>query len=390
MSMKWEDGFALELTEDERMVQQAARDFAEQELRPIAAKMDHGHQFEMSLVPKLAELGFLGICTPEEFGGSGLSQVAYALIGEEIAAGCASTCVIISAHNSLCIWPILEFGNAEQKLNFLPDLATGKKVGCFALSEPGTGSDASNLQCTATKDGEDYIINGTKNWITNAPIAGTCVLLAMQDASKKHHGVNAFVHSMMLPGITVGKKEEKLGICASPTASIHYDNVRLSKANLLGNEGDGFTIAMKTLNGGRIGIGAQAVGIARSALRAAVEYGSQRKTFGKPIVEHQSIQNYLAEMICQIDAARYLTLGAARLKEQGKNYSRQAAMAKLFSSEMASFVCNKALQIHGGYGYVKEYPVERHLCDAKITEIYEGTSEIQKLVIAGQLLKDSN
>ncbi len=388
--MKWEDGFALELTEDERMVQQIARDFATKELKPIAAKMDLEHQFEMSLISKLADLGFLGICTPEEFGGAGLSQVSYALIGEEIATGCASTCVIISAHNSLCIWPILEYATEEQKLKFLPDLATGKKIGCFALSEPGTGSDASNLQCTATKNGTEYLINGTKNWITNSPIAGTCVLLAMQDASQKHRGVSAFVHPMDLPGITIGKKEEKLGIAASPTASIHYDNVLLTKEHLLGNEGDGFKIAMATLNGGRIGIGAQAVGIARSALRAAIEYGTQRKTFGKAIVEHQSIQNYLAEMICQLDAARYLTLAAARLKEQGKNYSREAAMAKLFASEMASYVCNKALQIHGGYGYVKEYPAERHLRDAKITEIYEGTSEIQKLVIASQLLKDSN
>ena len=386
--MSWIDGFTFDLSEDEKMVQGIAREFAEKELKPIAAALDHEHKFPSGIVPKLGELGFMGICVPEELSGSGLSQVAYTLIGEEIAAGCASTCVIMSAHNSLAIAPIMAYGTEQQKKKFVPDLATGKQIGCFALSEPGTGSDASNLQCTAKKVGDKYIINGTKNWITNAPVAGTCVLIAMQDPSKGHKGVSAFVHSMDLKGISVGKKEEKLGICASPTASIHYDNVELSAENLLGAEGEGFKISMNCLNGGRIGIGAQAVGIARSALSAAIEYGKQRKTFDKPIVEHQSIQNYLAEMICQIDAARFLTLSAARLKDQGKNYIRQAAMAKLYSSEMASFVANKALQIHGGYGYVKEYPVERHLRDAKITEIYEGTSEIQKLVIAGQLLRE--
>lgn len=387
--MKYFDDYYFDFTEEEELVRQAARDFAENELKPIVAELDRDHKYPEKIIPKLAELGFLGICVPEKYGGSELSQVAYALIGEEIAYGCASTCVIMSAHNSLCIWPILEYGSEKQKENWLPELATGKKIGCFALSEPGTGSDASNLQCSVTKKGDDYIINGTKNWITNAPVAGACVLLAMQEPEKKHKGVTAFVHSMDLEGITVGKKEEKLGICASPTASIHYDNVKLTKENLLGVEGEGFKIAMSTLNGGRIGIGAQATGIARAALADALEYGKQRKTFGKAVVEHQSIQNYLADMISQIDAARLLTLSAARLKEQGKNYIRQAAMAKLFASEMASFVTNKALQIHGGYGYVSEYPAERHLRDAKITEIYEGTSEIQRLVIAAQLLKDS-
>lgn len=386
--MSWIDGFKFELTEDERLAQQAARDFAEAELKPIAAKLDQEHRFPSEIIPKLGELGFMGICMPEQYGGAGMSQTAYALVTEEIAAACASTCVIMCAHNSLCLWPILEFGNEEQKKSYLPELASGRKIGCFALSEPGTGSDASNLQCTVTKKGEDYFINGTKNWITNAPVADTCVLIAMQDAAKGHKGVTAFVHSMKEPGITVGKKEDKLGICASPTASIHYDNVRLTKASLLMGEGQGFKVAMNTLNGGRIGIGAQASGIARAALQAAIEYGKQRKTFDKPIVEHQSIQNYLADMICKIDAARYLTLAAARLKDSGQSYIREAAMAKLFASEAASWVANKALQIHGGYGYVKEYPVERHLRDAKITEIYEGTSEIQRLIIAGSLIKE--
>lgn len=387
--MSWIDGFAFDLSEEEKMVQEMAREFSEKELKPIASELDREHRFPKELIPKLGELGFMGICVPEEFGGSGMSQVAYALIGEEIAAGCASTCVVISAHNSLCVWPILEYATKEQKKEYLPSLASGKSIGCFALSEPGTGSDASNLTCTATKNGEEYVINGTKNWITNAPVSDVCILLAMQDSSKGHKGVTAFVHRMDLEGISVGKKEEKLGICASPTASIHYDNVKLTKDNLLSEEFSGFKVAMNTLNGGRIGIGAQAVGIARAALSSAIEYGKERKTFGKSILEHQSIQNYLAEMICKIDSSRYLTLAAARLKEQGKSYARQAAMAKLQSSEMASFVANKALQIHGGYGYVKEYPAERHLRDAKITEIYEGTTEIQKLVIASSLVKES-
>jgi butyryl-CoA dehydrogenase len=311
------------------------------------------------------------------------------LIIEELAAACASTSVIVSAHNSLAISPILHYGSDAQKRSYLPDLAAGRKLGCFALSEPGTGSDAAALTCTVKKEGDGYRINGTKNWITNGPVAGTCVLFAMQDASKGNKGVTAFVHSMDLPGISRGKPEDKFGICGSPTCSIAYDNVLLTKEHLLGQELGGFKIAMTTLNGGRLGIAAQAVGIGRSALEDALAYADQRKTFGKKLHEHQSIQNYLADCITKLDAARYLTIGGALLKDQEKPYARQAAMAKLFASEAAMEAALKGIQIHGGYGYVKEYPAERHLRDAKITEIYEGTSEIQRMVIAAHLVAEA-
>lgn len=386
--MGWIDGFRFDLAEEEKLAQESARTFALAELKPLAAKIDHEHHFPKELVPKLAQNGFLGVCVPEQYGGAGLSQLAYCLIVEELAAQCASTSVIMSAHNSLCITPILNFGSEEQKKRYLGELAPGKKLGCFALSEPGTGSDAAALTCTVKKVGNEYVVNGTKNWITNGPVAGICVLFAKQDASKGHKGVSAFVHNMDLPGITVGKLEDKLGICGSPTSSIVYEDVKLKAENLLGQECEGFKVAMNTLNGGRTGIAAQAVGIARAALRDAMEYSKQRKTFGKAICEHQTIQNYLADMIVQIDAARYLTLSAAKLKDQGKSYVREAAMAKLFASEVSVQIALKGIQIHGGYGYVKDFPAERHLRDAKITEIYEGTSEIQRMVIAGALLKE--
>ncbi|MDZ4786335.1 MAG: acyl-CoA dehydrogenase [bacterium] len=386
--MSWVDGFTFELSEEERLVQEAARSFSSKEVLPLAEKIDQEHYFPKELIPKLGELGFMGVLVPSTYGGSEMSMISYCLIIEELAASCASTSVIVSAHNSLCISPILEFGTEEQKKTYLPKLATGKALGCFALSEPGTGSDAANLTCMVKKVGDKYVVNGTKNWITNGPVADTCVLFAMQDSSKGHKGVTAFVHDMHIPGFSRGKKENKLGICGSPTSSISYENVELTKANLLDVELGGFRVAMNTLNGGRIGIGAQAVGIARSALRDALSYSKERKAFGKTICEHQSIQNYLADMLIGIDAARYLTLGAAKLKDQKKPYIREAAMAKLFASEVASDCGNKGVQIHGGYGFVKDYPAERHMRDAKITEIYEGTSEIQRMVVAGALLKE--
>jgi butyryl-CoA dehydrogenase len=382
------DGFAFDLDEEVSMVRDAARSFAEEQVLPLAAKIDHEHYFPKELIPKMGELGFMGATIPPEFGGAGLSQVAYCIIIEELAAACASTSIIASAHNSLCLSPIWEYGTAEQKKMFVPPLASGKKIGCFALSEPGTGSDAASLTCSVVKDGENYIVNGTKNWITNGPVADTCVLFATQDSKAGYKGVTAFVHDLNLPGVSRGKKEDKLGICGSPTSSLMYTNVKLTKANLLGEEKKGFTVAMTTLNGGRTGVAAQAIGIARAALRDAMQYSKDRKTFGKPICEHQSIQNYLADMITQIDAARYLTLAAATRKDKGQNYVRQAAMAKLFASETAMNAAIKGVQIHGGYGYVKDFPAERHLRDAKITEIYEGTSEIQRMVIAGSLLKE--
>lgn len=388
--MDWRDGFAFELDEETRMVQETARAFALKEVVPLAEKIDQEHYFPKELIPKMGELGIMGALVPSEYGGTELSQIAYSLIIEELAAACASTSIIMSAHNSLAIAPIVAFGSEEQKKRFLPDMSLGKSIGCFALSEPGTGSDAAALECTVKKDGENYVVNGTKNWITNAPVAGVCILFAMLDRTKRHKGVCAFVHKMDQQGITVGKKENKLGICGSPTASITYEDVVLAKDNLLASEASGFQIAMETLNGGRIGVAAQAVGIARAALEHALRYAHERRTFGKPIAEHQSIQNYLADMVVSVDAARYLTLGAARRKDVGDDYVREAAMAKLFASETATSAANKGVQIHGGYGYVKEFPAERHLRDAKITEIYEGTSEIQRLVIAARMNKEQN
>lgn len=387
--MAWQDGFAFDLDEETRMVRDTAREFAEAEVLPLAAKIDQEHYFPRELLPKMGALGFMGACIPEAYGGSALSQRAYCLIVEELAAACASTSIIVSAHNSLCLSPILEFGSEEQKQKYLPDLASGRKLGCFALSEPGTGSDAASLTCVARKQGEEYVINGTKNWITNGPEADVCVLFATEDTSAGHKGITAFVHELSLPGVSRGKKEHKLGICGSPTSSLSYSDVKLSAAHVLGGSRKGFSVAMNTLNGGRIGVASQAVGIARAALRDALAYAKERRTFGKPICEHQSIQNYLADMITRIDAARYLTLGAATRKDAGQPYIREAAMAKLFASETAMEAANKGVQIHGGYGYVREFPAERHLRDAKITEIYEGTSEIQRMVIAGSLIKES-
>jgi len=387
--MKWLDGFNFTLDSEIKMIQDTARNFAQSEILPFAAKIDKEHLYPEDIIKKMGNLGFMGICAPEEYGGGAFSQTAYCLLVEEIAAACASTSVILSAHNSLCISPIVKFGTDAQKKEYLPKLVTAENIGCFALSEPGTGSDAANLKCTVTKKDNKYIINGTKNWITNAPVAGVCILIANQDPSKDHSGITAFVHRMDLEGISVGKKEDKLGICGSPTASIVYDNVELDESNLLSEEFSGFKVAMYTLNGGRMGVASQAVGIARAALEDAISYSKERKTFGKKIHDHQSIQNYLADMIIKIDSARFLTLSAAHLKDTGKSYIRQAAMAKLAASEAAMDISIKGVQIHGGYGYVKEYPAERHMRDAKITEIYEGTSEIQRIIIASQLIKDS-
>jgi butyryl-CoA dehydrogenase len=386
--MVWINGFPFELDDETVMVRDMARTFAEEKVLPLAAAIDKEHRFPTELIKPLGELGFMGAFVPSEYGGSELSYLAYIMVVEELAAACASTSIIVSAHNSLCISPILEFGTSEQKRQYLPDLASGKTLGCFALSEPGSGSDAAALICTFKKDGKDYIVNGTKNWITNGKEAGTVILFATSDTSRGSKGVSAFVHRLDLEGISRGENEDKLGIRGSSTCSLTYENVRLPAECLLAVEGAGFKIAMKTLNGGRIGVAAQAVGIARAALRDSLAYSKERKAFGKLICEHQSIQNYLADMITGIDAARYLMLGAARMKDLGLDYIRQAAMAKLFASETAVSSALKCIQIHGGYGYVTDYPAERHLRDAKITEIYEGTSEIQRQVIAGSLLKE--
>lgn len=379
----------IELNEEQRMVRDTARDFSENVVQPFAKKIDAEHYFPTELIPKLAELGFMGVSVSEEFGGSGLDAVSYALIVEELSAVCASTAVIVSAHNSLCNYPLETFGSEEQKKKYLPQLASGKLIGCFALSEPGTGSDAAMQTCSSKFDGTNWVINGVKNWITNAPVADVCVLFTMEKPELGSRGISCFIVELKnTAGVTIGKKEDKLGICGSPTSSITFDDVKLASSQLLGKSGDGFKIAMKTLDGGRIGIAAQAIGIAKAALKDSLRYSKERVSFGKPICEHQTIQNYLANMACNIDAAKLLMLHAAKLKDKGLPYSKQAAQAKLFASESAMEITTKGIQIHGGYGYVKEFNVERYFRDAKITQIYEGTSEIQQLVIARALINE--
>lgn len=380
--------FDFELTEEQRLVRRTVHDFAEKIVRPLARKIDAQHYYPRELIPELGKLGFMGINVPEVYGGANLDCVSYSVVIEELARVCASTSVIVSAHNSLCLAPIVEFGTEDQKQRYLPRLTSGAWLGCFALSEPGTGSDAAQQTChaKATKDG--WIINGVKNWITNGPESDLGVVFTMEKPDQLHKGITAFLIELKTTrGVSLGKREDKLGICGSPTSSIIFEDVFLKPTQILGKPGDGFKIAMRTLDGGRCGIAAQAVGIARAAFDDSLLYSQERKAFGKAICEHQSIQNYLADMSCRIDAARLLTLRAARRKDHGLPYSKHAAQAKLFASETAMAVTSKGIQIHGGYGYVKDFNVERYLRDAKITEIYEGTSEIQRLVIAQALLK---
>ena len=378
----------FELTEEQRMIQEMARNVAQKEVLPKAAELDETGRFPGDLVRQMAELGLMGITVPEEYGGAGMDNICYAIAIEEIARACASTAVILSVNNSLACDPILSFGSEEQKRKYLVPLASGEHLGCFGLTEPGAGSDAGSQKTTAVRDGNHYVLNGTKNFITNAPQADTCVLFAMTDREKKHKGITAFILDMKMQGVTLGKKELKLGICASATASIVLEDVKIPASNMLGNVGEGFKIAMRTLDGGRIGIAAQAIGIARASLEDALSYARERKQFGQPIAKFQAIQWMLADMATEIDAARLLTYRAAWKKDRKLRHTKESAMAKLYASETAMRASVKGIQIHGGYGYIKESPAERHFRDAKITEIYEGTSEIQRLVIASDLLRD--
>lgn len=365
-----------------------AREFAQKEIAPRAADLDERSQFPNENVKKMAELGFQGMMVPQDFGGAGLDTLSYVLVLEEISAACASTAVTMSVNNSLFLGPIFKHGTEAQKKKYLPDFAAGKKLGAYALSEPGSGSDAAALKTTATKKGNKYLLNGAKNFITNGPHADAMIIFATLDPAKKHKGVTAFIVEKEFKGFSVGKIEKKLGIRASSTSSVILDNCEVPEANRLGQEGEGFTIAMVTLDSGRIGIATQALGIGRAALDFAAKYATEREAFGQPIAKFQSIQNKLADMATQIDAARLLTWRAAVLKDQRQNFTKEAAMAKLFASEAANFAAKEAVQILGGYGYIREYPVERYFRDAKITEIYEGTSEIQRLVIAREVLKE--
>ena len=377
----------FDLTEEQRMIQDTAREFARKEVLPKAAELDESSRFPEELIRQMAELGFMGIAVPEKYGGAGMDNVCYAIAMEEISRACASTGVIMSVNNSLACDPILKFGSEEIKREYLVPMASGEKLGCFGLTEPGAGSDAGSQKTTAVRDGDYYIVNGSKNFITNAPQADTCVLFAMTDKSKSHKGISAFVVDMKWKGISLGKHEKKMGIKASATSSIVFEDVRVPAKNRLGNEGDGFKVAMNTLDGGRIGIASQAIGIARASFEDALAYSRDRKQFGQAICEFQAIQWMLADIATEIDAARLLTWRAAWMKDRGMRHSKESSMAKLYASEVAMRAAVKGVQIHGGYGYIKEYPAERHFRDAKITEIYEGTSEIQRLVISAALLK---
>jgi butyryl-CoA dehydrogenase len=374
-------------TEDQAAVHRTAHEFATQEVLPKAAEIDREHRHPAELVQRMAELGLLGIAVPEQYGGAGFDNVSYVLAMDEIARACASTAVIMSVNNSLVCDPLLRFASEDQKQKWLVPLAQGKLLGCFALSEPEAGSDAAAQKTVAVRDGSDWIINGTKNWITNGPVADVCVLFTMNDQAAGHKGITAFILPMQTKGVRTGKPDDKLGIRGSKSSQIFLDDVRLPGDALLGEVGGGFRIAMSTLDGGRIGIAGQAIGIARAALEDSLAYAQQRRTFGKPIAQHQAIAFKLADMATEIDAARLLALRAAWLKDHKQPYGKEAAMAKLFSSDVANRAAREAIQIFGGNGYVTEFPVERHFRDAKITEIYEGTSEIQRQVIAGHLTR---
>jgi butyryl-CoA dehydrogenase len=377
----------FELTEDQKLVQKMARDFATAEVAPKAAAIDKEHRHPAELVARMAELGLLGIAIPDSHGGSGFDHVAYALAMEEVSRACASTGVIMSVNNSLVCDPIYRFGTEAQHKEVLSLLASGKKLGCFALSEPEAGSDSAAQRTVAVKDGDGWVVNGVKNWITNGPVADFCVLFTMTDKAAGHRGITAFILPMDAAGVRCGPPDDKLGIRGSKSCQIFLDDVRLPDSARLGEIGGGFKVAMSTLDGGRIGIAAQALGIARATLEDSLDYAKNRKAFGKPIAQHQAIQWKLADMATELDAARLLTLRAAWLKDHKLPYNKEAAMAKLYASDVANKAAREGIQIFGGNGYVTEFPVERHFRDAKITEIYEGTSEIQRLVIAGHLTK---
>ena len=375
------------LTKEQELVRQMVRYFAVNEVKPIAAEIDVTERFPMENVKKMGELGMMGIPFPTEFGGAGGDVLSYILAVEELSKVCATTGVILSAHTSLCASLINENGTPEQKEKYLRDLCTGNKIGAFGLTEPGAGTDAAGQQTTAVLDGDNYILNGSKIFITNGGVADTFIVFAMTDKSKGTKGISAFIVEKGFLGFSIGKKEDKLGIRASSTTELIFENCVVPKENLIGREGKGFGIAMKTLDGGRIGIAAQALGIAEGALDEAIKYMKERKQFGRPIAAFQGLQWMVAEMSTKIEAARFLVYKAAWLKENKQPYSIDAARAKLYAAEVAMDVTTKAVQLFGGYGYTKEYPVERMMRDAKITEIYEGTSEVQKMVISGSLLK---
>jgi len=378
----------FQVTEEQQMLRQMVRDFATREVEPSAAERDEEERFDREIFDKMAELGLTGIPWPVEYGGIGSDYVSYVIAVEELSRVCASTGVTLSAHLSLASWPIYQYGTEEQKQNFLRRLATGEALGAYALSEPGAGSDVASMKMTATKDGNHYILNGNKVWITNGEVGDIYIVFAKTNPDDRHRGISAFIVEKGTEGFTFGKKEKKLGIRSSPTTELIFENCRIPKENLLGEEGEGFKIAMTTLDGGRNGIAAQALGIAQGALDQSIKYAKEREQFGKPIAHNQGISFKLADMATEIEAARLLTYQAAWLESAGKPYGKASAMSKLFAGDVAMRVTVEAVQIFGGYGYTKDYPVERYMRDAKITQIYEGTNEIQRLVIGRMLTNE--
>jgi butyryl-CoA dehydrogenase len=377
----------FELTDEQQLIRDAVREFAETEVTPIAAELDRDHRFPNELLPKLAEMNLMGMPYPEKEGGAGADYVSYVIAIEEISRACASTGIIVSAHTSLATWPIFKFGTQAQKDQYLQDMASGRRLGAFALTEPGAGTDAAAGTATATLHADGYALNGSKMFITNAPYADVYVVFAKTDPERGARGMSAFIVEKGTPGFSVGEAEHKLGIRGSSTPPIYFADCRIPTEALLGGEGDGFKIAMATLDGGRIGVSAQALGIAQAALDASIAYAKERVQFGKPIANLQAIQWMIADMAMEVDAARLLVYRAASCVDNGRPYSTEGAMAKLFASETATRVAGKAIQIHGGYGYTESYPVERNYRDAKITELYEGTSEVQRMVIARSALR---
>ncbi len=377
----------FQYSEIQQMIRDTARKFAQDELAPTAIERDEKEEFPYEAVRKMGELGFMGMMVPEKYGGAGLDTISYVLALEEIGKVDASACVIMSVNNSLVCWGLDSHGSEEQKQKYLIDLASGKKLGAFALSEPEAGSDATNQRTTARRDGDYYVINGTKNFITNGSNADVVIVIAATDRTKGSRGISAFIMDKGIPGFSVAKKEKKMGIRSSDTVSLAFEDCRVPVANRIGEEGFGIKFALKTLDGGRIGIATQGLAIAEASLDASIKYSKERKAFEKPIADLQAIQFKLADMATDIEAARHLILHAASLKDRKEPFAAEAAMAKLFASKTAVQCALEAVQIHGGYGYMREYQVERYLRDSKITEIYEGTSEIQKIVISRALLQ---
>lgn len=375
------------LTPEQKLIQQTAREFANEQLAPLAAQYDRTEEFTAPQAKMLAEMGFLGMMTPEEYGGAGLDTISYVLAMEEVSRACAATSVTMTVQNSLVCWPINHFGNEEQKRKYLTPLAKGEILGCYALSEPAAGSDPASMATTAVEDGDSYILNGSKIFISNGGVSKVALVWTQTDRDLKHKGITCFIVEADTPGFVVGAEEKKLGIRGSNTTELHFENCRVPKANILGSVGEGFKIAMQTLDGGRIGIAAQAVGIGQACIDASVKYAHERQAFGRPLAEIEAIQFKIADMAMEVQASRLLTYHAAWTKDKGVRFSKEAAMAKLHASETASRVAHSAVQIHGGYGYLRDFPVERLYRDARITEIYEGTSEIQRLVISSMALK---